>query len=136
MKPRMKMVFYTGIEKNSNYLLNILHHIFIMTDMQHCNSIGINFLNKLLCFIYNKIKCQCFHETMQRLYTSWWFHLLCLRDIFHFTNHNRKHPPPPLSRHTANINRHQPWCRLQVLGNSLFCFVFSLVLIFIYFFLS
>ena len=95
MKPRMKMVFYTGIEKNSNYLLNILHHIFIMTDMQHCNSIGINFLNKLLCFIYNKIKCQCFHETMQRLYTSWWFHLLCLRDIFHFTNHNRKHPPPP-----------------------------------------
>ena len=43
MKPRMKMVFYTGIEKNSNYLINILHHIFIMTDMQHCNSIGINF---------------------------------------------------------------------------------------------
>ena len=52
----MKMVFYTGIEKNSNFLINILHHIFIMTDMQHCNSIGINFLNKLLCFIYNKIK--------------------------------------------------------------------------------
>ena len=32
----MKMIFYTGIQKNSNYLINILH-----TEMQHCNSIGI-----------------------------------------------------------------------------------------------
>ena len=37
----MKMIFYTGIQKNSNYLINILHCILIMTEMQHCNSIGI-----------------------------------------------------------------------------------------------
>jgi len=35
------MIFYTGIQKNSNYLINILHCILIMTEMQHCNSIGI-----------------------------------------------------------------------------------------------
>ena len=39
----MKMIFYTGIQKNSNYLINILHCILIMTEMQHCNSIGIVF---------------------------------------------------------------------------------------------
>ena len=37
----MKMIFYTGIQKNSNYLINSLRCILIMTEMQHCNSIGI-----------------------------------------------------------------------------------------------
>ena len=40
-EPRMKMIFYTGIQKNSNYLINILHCILIKTEMQYCNSIGI-----------------------------------------------------------------------------------------------
>ena len=40
-EPRMKMIFYTGIQKNSNYLINILHCTLMMTEMQHCNSIGI-----------------------------------------------------------------------------------------------
>ena len=37
----MKMIFYTGIQKNSNYLINILHCILIKTEMQYCNNIGI-----------------------------------------------------------------------------------------------
>ena len=37
----MKMIFYTGIQKKSNYLINILHCILIKTEMQYCNSIGI-----------------------------------------------------------------------------------------------
>ena len=55
----MKIIFYTGIKENSNYLINILHCILIMTEMQHCNSIGIVyfFLYKFLCFSYDKIKC-------------------------------------------------------------------------------
>ena len=55
----MKMILYTGIQKNSNYLINILHCILIMTEMQHCNSIGIVYFlkYKFLCFSYNKIKC-------------------------------------------------------------------------------
>ena len=35
------MIFYTGIQKNSNYLINILHCILIKTEMQYCDSIGI-----------------------------------------------------------------------------------------------
>ena len=37
------MIFYTGIQKNSNYLINILHCTLMMTEMRHCNSIGIVF---------------------------------------------------------------------------------------------
>ena len=48
----MKMIFYTGIQKNSNYLINILHCILIKTEMQYCNNIGIvyyYFLNIHFC---------------------------------------------------------------------------------------
>ena len=53
------MIFYTGIQNHSNYLINILHCILIKTEMQYCNSIGIVqfFKYKFLCFSYNKIKC-------------------------------------------------------------------------------
>ena len=53
------MIFYTGIQNNSNYSINILHYILIKTEMQYCIAlvVFIFFKYKFLCFSYNKIKC-------------------------------------------------------------------------------
>ena len=48
-EPRMKMIFYTGIQKNSNYLINILHCILIMTEMQYIALVLFIFFNINFC---------------------------------------------------------------------------------------
>ena len=66
------MIFYTGIQKNSNYLINILHCILIMTEMQHCNSIGIVyfFFNINFCALVT-IKLNV--SLVYFLYGTWYF---------------------------------------------------------------